>query len=329
MSNATAAAPPPFTINLEWSTTWPLYTVYPLSAAFFIVLYAYIGPKLWPKVVKRYQNMGELSKKCWRQNTNALLHTLVLCPMLFIAIMLDEPMRLQRPLHPHHNTLGYVALCWSLGYFTFTIPWSYKLYWEGERHATNLALCIHHGVVYVAALTYLIARTAALYGAVAFAAMECTNVFFIAHILQQSVRSKMHTLWNINYVVLVVFGVIGCRLTLCTYMFVLFSYDISEFTSESPVEWTFVVAQYVIFLFVVLLSWLFIWNGIKDGGLDKLLLKKLGLEGKLGAATHTQSKDKSKDKSKRSARSLATQSSAASSASSTSPKPGMAVRNDL
>ena len=285
-NNATTLAPPPFTISLAWSDSWPLYTVYPLSTIFFTVLYAYIGPKLWPRLVKRYRvNMGELSRKCWRQNTNALLHTVVLCPMLLVAVLIDDEMLYRRPLHPHHSLLGYIALCWSLGYFTFTIPWSWKLYYEGERHATNLPLCIHHGVVWIAALTYLIGRTCATYGAVAFAAMEFTNWFFIAHILQQSVRSKMHTLWNINYLVLVFVGVIGCRLIICTYMFVLFSIDIQSFTSDSPVEWGFVMVQYVIFLFICLLSWVFIWSGIKDAGLDKLAIEKLGLTGKLGSLT--------------------------------------------
>ena len=274
---------------MDWEVTWPLYTVYPLSTLFFVVLY-FSGPKWWPKIFPRYKQMGELSKMCWRQNTSALLHTVILCPMLLVAVLIDEPMRVKRPLHYHHNTLGYVALCWSLGYFSYTIPWSYRLYWNGERHATNLALCIHHGIVWIAALSYLLARTCALYGAVAFAAMEFTNWFFIAHLLQQSARSKMKRLWDVNYIVLVFVGVIGMRLTLCSYMFVLFSIDVSNFSSDSAAEWAFVILQYAIFAIVVVLSWVFIWNGIKEAKLDQIALQKLGLEGKLPRRSGTRTR---------------------------------------
>jgi len=299
---------------MSWEDAWPLYTVYPLSTLLFLGFYK-AGPKFWPKLSPRYANkMGEMSRMSWGQNTTALLHTVVLCPLLLAAIITDPEMRVQRPLHPHHNILGYVALCWSLGYFTFTIPWSYYLYCvKGERHATNLPLCIHHAIVWIAALTYLIGRTAALYGAVAFAAMEFTNWFFIAHLLQQQVRSQMQTLWTVNYVVLVFVGVIGCRLVLCTYMFVLFSADLSQFASASAAEWALVIFQYALFLMVVLLSWWFIWVGIKDAGLDKLALKKLGLE-RWPRAVSTETSEKS---------------TAALKSTSTSPQktPGTAVRN--
>ena len=68
------------------------------------------------------------------------------------------------------------------------------------------------------------------------------------------------------------------RLILCSYMFVLFSLDLAAFVREGrdePVERAFVFAQYLIFLMVVVLSWVFIWNGIKDAKLDQLALKKL------------------------------------------------------
>ena len=51
----------------------------------------------------------------------------------------------------------------------------------------------------------------------------------------------------------------------------------SATSSASPAEWALVLLQYVIFLLVVLLSWVFIWNGIKDAGLDKVAIEKLGV----------------------------------------------------
>lgn len=297
MAAALSAAPPTspfapptlqfsFAIDMSWDNSWPLYTVYPLSTLFFVSFYT-ASDKIWLQLSPAYASrMKMMARMSWRQNTSALLHTVVLCPLLLVAILVDPELRVNRTLHPHNNIIGYFAICWSLGYFTFTIPWSYYLYFvKGERHMTNLPLCIHHAIVWVAALTYLLGRTCALYGAVAFAAMEFTNWFFIAHLLQQQARSKMKKLWTANYIVLIFVGVIGMRLVLCTYMFVLFSEDFSRFTSDSPAEWFFVVTQYAIFAMVVLLSWWFIWVGIKDAGLDQQaaslardLLRKLGLD---------------------------------------------------
>merc|ERR1712167_168902 len=101
MSNVTA---PPFSVDLGFANSWPLYTVFPGSTLFFVLLYR-AGPKFWPYLFARYKNMSPLNKKCWQRNTNALLHTLVLCPLLLVAMLMDDTMRVQRPLHPHHNTL--------------------------------------------------------------------------------------------------------------------------------------------------------------------------------------------------------------------------------
>lgn len=214
-----------------------------------------------------------------------MIHSTVCTIFLFIGILTDPVLRAQRPLHPHHNLLGYIGISLSLGYFTFTIPWSYRLYWSGERHATNFALCFHHGVVYVAALTYLIGRTCALYGATAFAAMEFTNWFFIPHILQQQVRSTRHKLWNANYIVLVI-AFIAMRLVLCTWMMVLFAEDLGRFQSDDAGEWFLVVFQFVIFVVVTLLSWVWLWQGIQDLDLIPQIKKKLGM-GQPGQTTST------------------------------------------
>ena len=53
MSAANSTLPPPFSIDLSWQNSWPLYTVYPISTIFFVSLY-FVGPKFWPKLVPRY-----------------------------------------------------------------------------------------------------------------------------------------------------------------------------------------------------------------------------------------------------------------------------------
>ena len=60
---------------------------------------------------------------------------------------------------------------------------------------------------------------------------------------QQTVRSTWQRLWNVNYLLLVFVGVIGMRLVLCTWMFVLFSEDLSSFSSPDAGEWAIVILQ--------------------------------------------------------------------------------------
>ena len=166
-----------YTVDLSWENSWALYTVFPLSAIGFSAVYL-LGPRFWPltPIAERYQAMSELNKMCWRQNCNAMVHSVTCTLMLIIAIGIDEELIRERPLHTHYNAVGYAAMCFSMGYFTFAIPWTYRLYFcKGERVATNLSLAIHHGVVWVACLCYNLSRTCGLYGAVAFACMEFTN----------------------------------------------------------------------------------------------------------------------------------------------------------
>lgn len=309
-AGANSTVPPPFSIDLSWNTSWPLYTVYPLSTIFFVSLYM-AGPKFWPKLVPRYANMSELNQKCFRQNTNSMLHAVVVTLIMLLAVLTDPEMVRTRPLHPYHNLLGYIGLCWSLAHFTWTIPWSYDLYFcKGERHATTLPLCIHHAIVFIAAVTFLITRTCALYGAVAYAAMEFTNVFFIPHILQQQLRCMQRskdcaTCWNANYAVLVVVFVI-LRLGLCTWLAVVFSQDLAAFQSSSAAEWFTVILQFAIFWAVTLLSWVWLQQGAAELGLVGKLKSAVGIQPK-GNATSTRSSKKS-------------------SSGSPSKKPGGAVR---
>ena len=90
---------------MSWETTWPLYTVFPVSTLLFVGFYAG-GHKIWMRLSKRYATkMSEMGRMSFRQNMTALLHTLVLCPLLLVAIVIDPVMRNQRPLSPHRHRL--------------------------------------------------------------------------------------------------------------------------------------------------------------------------------------------------------------------------------
>ena len=264
-----------FTVDFEWDTSWPLYILYPLSIIFFTSFY-FLGPRIWPKtpIAAHYERWSVLNKACWRQNCCAMVHAVGVTVLLVAAIFSDPALRGNRPLHTYHNLVGYVALCFSLGYFSFVIPWTYHLYFcKGERHATNLPLVIHHGVVWFGSLTYIIGRTCSLYGAVAFACMEFTNWFFIIHVNLQMLRSKRRILRQVNYVLLVLAFAV-CRLGICTWMGVLFFQDLLQFESDAPFEWALIIIQAMIFAFVWLLSWFFVYTELKTM-LQPLLEQKL------------------------------------------------------
>jgi len=92
--------------------------------------------------------------------------------------------------------------------------------------------------------------------------MEFTNWFFILHIILQMLRSKRKRLRDLNYLTLLV-AFATCRLGICTWMGVLFTEDLSHFTSDSIGEWTLVIIQYAIFAFVWALSWYFVYAELK------------------------------------------------------------------
>lgn len=172
-----APASSSFTIHFEWDNMWALYTVYPLTTAFFWGVY-FAGPCLWPRtpVGAAYLRFSAKNKMLWQQNTNAFMHAIVVVILLIAAVLSDRTLRDVRPLHAYTNHTGLAALCFSMGYFSFAVPWSWRLYFcKKERGITNLPLCIHHPVVLIAALSYVLGRTSALYGAVCFICMEFNN----------------------------------------------------------------------------------------------------------------------------------------------------------
>jgi len=110
----------------------------------------------------------------------------------------------------------------------------------------------------IGALIYVLGGVCAFYGAIAFACMELTNLFFIPRVLAEMAQWRMDApLCTVNGLCLVITFVVF-RVGICTAMAVLFTIDLASFSSPHATEWALVILAYVIFLGVLLLSWIWL-----------------------------------------------------------------------
>lgn len=242
--------------TFELRPKWPLYIVCPAATLIFWVMY------LWGwrwvtrlKLRDKYDSMAPMNQRCWRANCNSFVHTWCVVGTLAGAFASDSDLTGMRTLHQHYSEPGYIALCISLGYFAFAIPWSYNLYFiEKKREVVQLGMVFHHACVMAGCLVYLLGLVCALFGAVAFACMEFTNCFFIPHILAEQMQHEGSLLMTINGALLVL-SYVGCRIVICTWVGVLFAIELADFASDSALEWVFVIIAFTIYAAVLLLSW--------------------------------------------------------------------------
>ena len=176
-----------------------------------------------------------------------------------------------RRIEPYYNPFGYSAVCVSLGYFSFAIPWQYRiLCCERREHkgAIQPALVVHHLIVVAAALVYVLSCYCALYGAVAFACMEFTNWFFVPWTMLEmlgldgtAVHQATGVLLVLTYLVL--------RIGICSWQGVRFSLDLAAFAEAQPAqEVALVVLAFACYMFALLLSWAWlgkVFTGLRDG----------------------------------------------------------------
>jgi len=149
-------------------------------------------------------------------------------------------------------------MSFSLAYFSFAIPWQWRLYFcKGERHAVNLPMVIHHVIVVAGILVYLLGNVCAPYGAIAFACMEFTNWFFVPYTMMSQLGADTSAAYTVVGVCLVL-SFIACRIVICTWQGVQFTIDLSDFTSDNAAEWAFVIFAYVIYLAALCLSWIWL-----------------------------------------------------------------------
>ena len=125
-----APSPPP----LEVSVHWPLYSVYPASVVLFWILYLCITPKLTRQCVQQYQDWSDSKRMVWGQNVNYFVHSVLLIICLAGVLISPEADELATAgLQPHLSMVAYCGVCFSLGYMSFTLPWSFNVYFRMKR----------------------------------------------------------------------------------------------------------------------------------------------------------------------------------------------------
>jgi len=256
---------------------WPLYTVLPASCCFFYCGYFF----LWDRLArsfgpKSYHGLPALSKMCFRANCNSMVHTSTVVILLIVMLASDSTVHTRR-LQQHYNPVGFSAMCVTLGYFSLSVPWSAWMYFgKGERQVVPLALLVHHGLVVISALAYVISLLCAFYGAIGFACMELSNVFFIPRTMADLLG------WNsdgpagtLNGICLVL-SFILVRVLGGTAILILFTVDLTSFTGGVG-EWLVVALSYLIFLAVLVLSYVWLYKQVLPGlrhGIQQLLVQR-------------------------------------------------------
>ena len=253
---------------------WPLYTVYPASTLLFWLLYFRGWDPLTKLLlrrcggpVRRYGQLTSISGRCWRANCNACLHSFTVVLLLVVMFCADGGDLWSRRLRPYYSPWGYSAMCVSLAYFSFAIPWQHRLYfYEKRRDVIEWPLVIHHVAVVLGALVYVLTACCALYGAVAFTCMEFTNWFFVPWTMLEQLGRGGTTPHQVIGVILVL-SYLCCRIVVCSWQGVRFTRDLADFSGDRA-EWAAVVAAYLIFLFALALSWIWmnrLYVGLRDG----------------------------------------------------------------
>lgn len=176
-----------------------------------------------------------------------------------------------------HARSTHVLQCFTLGYFTLSIPWSIQLrYRERRRDVVPAGMFVHHLLVVFGALVYVLGGVCAFYGAVAFACMELTNLFFIPRVLFEVIgRPVDGALCTINGILLVLTFVIF-RVGVCTVVGVLFTMDLVAFESSHTAEQVFVWIAYAVFMGVLVLSWVWLHRVLSElrAGVKMLLRQR-------------------------------------------------------
>lgn len=239
----------------------PIYTVLPAASVFFYLGYFV----MWPFVARKcagevFAQMDRIEQMCFRANIGSTIHSYAVVLLMIAAFCSDsELFRPENRLHQYYNPIGYATMCVTLGYFSLSVPWNLVLRcYERRTDVAPAPMLMHHCMVVIGALIYVLGGVCAFYGATAFACMELTNLFFIPRVLAEMAQWRMDTpLCTVNGLCLVITFVVF-RVGICTAMAVLFTIDLASFGSPHATEWALVILAYVIFLGVLLLSWIWL-----------------------------------------------------------------------
>ena len=263
---------------------WPVYTVFPAAGCFFYVGYFIFWPSLSRRIV-----MDRISRACFHANIGSCCHSYAVVLMLIITLATDGDLSApENRIRQYYNPIGYAAMCVTLGYFSLSLPWNLRmLLVEKRKDVVPPAMLVHHVLVVVGALIYVIGGVCAFYGAIGFACMELTNLFFVPRVLAE------FTAWpamdgpacTINGVLLVLTFVVF-RVGVCTAMAGLFTYDLTLLDSPHAAEWALILMAYVIFLGVLVLSWIWLRRVLQElrAGIRVLLHQRKALKAQQKAA---------------------------------------------
>jgi hypothetical protein len=166
---------------------WPVVSVYPIATVSFWMLYFFGWTPISQRLLKgraarSHAQLSSLSNRFWRANCNSCLHSVLVVLLLLLMFATDDGELWTERIQPYYNPYGYSAICVSLGYFSFAIPWQHRIFFcERSKHpgAIQPTLVVHHVIVVAGALVYVFTCACALYGSIAFACMEFTNWFFV------------------------------------------------------------------------------------------------------------------------------------------------------
>ena len=255
---------------------WRIILVYPIATGSFWTLYLVGWTRLSKGLLKGHAkrahgNLSSLSDRFWRANCNSCLHSMLVVLLLFLMFASDGGPLWTRRIEPYYNPFGYSAVCVSLGYFSFAIPWQHRIFCCERSHhpdAIRPTLVVHHLIVVAAALVYVLSCHCALYGAVAFACMELTNCFFVPWTMLESLGldgSTVHQAVGI----LLVGSYLVFRIGICSWQGVRFCVDLAAFVEVHPAdEVAVVLLGFGCYMFALLLSWAWlgqVYTGLRDG----------------------------------------------------------------
>jgi len=252
---------------------WPLYAVLPCAILFFWGGYFFVWPQMAQRCARKYyENMDHVGRMCFHANIGSCFHSYAVVLLLLIMIASDSAISAPgNRLHRYYNPIGYVTMCVTIGYFSLSLPWNVFVLCKLKRtDVVPKPMLLHHVLVICGALIYVLGGVCAFYGAVAFACMELTNLFFIPRVLAETVGWRMDgPLCTVNGVCLVLTFVVF-RVGVCTGMAVLFTSDLVHFNPlhNAEWEWALVLSAYSIFLAVLVLSWIWlrrVLHELKDG----------------------------------------------------------------
>ena len=260
-SHAPPNAPPsPVTVNVHW----PLYSIYPAAAAIFWLNYLYLTPWLSNKRVQEYRDVWLPAKRMsWGQNVNYLLHSVLLVFGLVGELLSDEADELRDAgLRPHYSAFAYSTVCVSLGYMSFTLPWSFNVWFRLKRRdmGTSQGLIVHHCCVVVAELVYLLTQTSPWYGALSLVLFEISNLNAAPHLLmtQLDYRGAAHFLNGIAFLVTYT----GSRIIGCTVLGAFYLRDYILLDSSDPALWGSVACSLAAFAVLMGLSYYWFYRDV-------------------------------------------------------------------